>query len=865
MPKVGGIKKGWQEVYLRLADGILAVHSLYSQLRRDRMLPAALQSLDPGNPLAEPKPQVVIDLRTAHVRVGPADESEVIHAAKRDVPCIFRLQAEISGHTTTLTLMAEDSRSRTRWIERFRGASAAAAHSGLPPGDTGFTVGTHISSLQVPEVKDATCAALVDEATLLMGAPAGLFLVRCRNGDAVPLGDTKKMVNVTQVSALPAFNFAAVVYGKTPQVRIFDLKAAVRRGDEGVKVPESKGCSALAVGVIKDNAALAVLVRRTVFLCPVDATGRVQPSRSLELDQPASSLNFAADALVVGMANSFTLFDAERLRGQALVSSHEATLDFARPPLSVEHDLRPAAAFEVSRSESGVVELLLCFDSVAFFVNQAGMPMRNGLLLKWRCEAHAFLLLDEGSTLAVMGLSHIELLDLTTGALVQAVALPRVQAASDHEPMFFTKSPGGVQSLVQLWPAHAPSPVVESGDSAVATGSSNTSRNGDLTATAAGLAAPLPSVAAGAIGTGAGAGSAATVIESSGRSDTRGSSSSMLSEKGRSGTGIRRFTFGSRRSSKGNPAADRLPSRQISQPSGFQHVEHMGPRGSLSSGADGNSSSAAAPAALAGMMQRTAGSLTALPGAVGSAVPAHAIGVRPRGATMSASVSASTLASSVSPSGSPRARGSLKGRGSPQLRNSTAVSLAGQSQDGSPVQTPRPSASSAAAVIASAAAAESLPDPVLRSRAAQVRASRTEDKVESLGFSAMLANPNTRFSDLYHMIAGVGGGAAGEDGDEDAEGGEAERGNADGHDVDRLVAAERKQADAPVSASPAETSAHRQSPSSSTLEASAASPSPTRAQGRPVPGTSGSPSPGRRSARKPARQSSTRKHLSEVL
>jgi hypothetical protein len=634
--------------------------------------------------------------------------------------------------------MAENSRARTRWVERFRAAAAAAAQAGVPP-TKAFALTSHVNSLQVPEVKDVTCAATVDENTLLLGATTGLYLVRQRaGGAAVPLGDAKKMTYVTQVLTLPAFNCAAVVYGKTPQVRVFDLKAAVRRGDDGYKVPDSKNCSMVALGIQRDRAILVVLLRRSVLLCDINEMGQVQPARTLELDAPASFVSLAADGLVVGMGHSFTLFDTTRLRAQALISSHDHALNFARMPLAAEYDLQPRAAFEVSRSSEGVVELLLCFQTVAFFVNQAGMSSRDNPLLKWRCDAHHFQLMREFNALAVVCSSYVELIRLDDGELLQVVALPSVVASNDLEPLFITKSPGGVKSIVQMWPALATTILSDSSPVAALQEADDT----------------LPPLGAST------AGSKRDSEDNHGES-ARGSSGTL----GNAGTVRRRFVFGSRRGSKPNLARGQ-PSRAISGPKDFQHVEHMGSdnqlhavdipphvisRGSSLTALPGVSGAGASLLAGARTGRGNAGN--------GSMAAAHTISVRPRVATVGAtSPTASSRPSfdreedaGASATGPPRASPLKDGEKGP-------VRIRSYNTGGGAMRDRRSAVPAAAPPMAS---------PPLRSNSSRLRANRTSEKVESLGFSAMLADPSKRFSDLYHMIAGDGASASEseEDGD----------------------------------------------------------------------------------------------------
>ncbi len=72
MPKTGGVKKGWQDNYVFLSNARLFVC-----------------------PIVDNKPSLIpsqiIDIRDPQFSVSPVNESDVIHASKRDIPCILKV------------------------------------------------------------------------------------------------------------------------------------------------------------------------------------------------------------------------------------------------------------------------------------------------------------------------------------------------------------------------------------------------------------------------------------------------------------------------------------------------------------------------------------------------------------------------------------------------------------------------------------------------------------------------------------------------------------------------------------------------------------------------------------------------------
>lgn len=75
MPRSGGVKKGWVRQFVVVCDFKLFLYDI-SQDRN--ALPAVTVSQ-------------VLDMRDPEFAVSSVRESDVIHAGKKDIPCIFRV------------------------------------------------------------------------------------------------------------------------------------------------------------------------------------------------------------------------------------------------------------------------------------------------------------------------------------------------------------------------------------------------------------------------------------------------------------------------------------------------------------------------------------------------------------------------------------------------------------------------------------------------------------------------------------------------------------------------------------------------------------------------------------------------------
>ncbi len=73
VPKLGGVKKGWQDHYVFLSNARLFVCAIVDS--KPSLIPA-----------------LIVDIKDPNFSVGPVSESDVIHASKRDIPCILKVK-----------------------------------------------------------------------------------------------------------------------------------------------------------------------------------------------------------------------------------------------------------------------------------------------------------------------------------------------------------------------------------------------------------------------------------------------------------------------------------------------------------------------------------------------------------------------------------------------------------------------------------------------------------------------------------------------------------------------------------------------------------------------------------------------------
>lgn len=89
VPKMGGVKKGWVRQFVVVCDFKLFLYDISP----DR------------NALPSVYVSQVLDMRDEEFSVSSVRDSDVIHATKKDIPCIFRVTSNFNRPATVNSLL----------------------------------------------------------------------------------------------------------------------------------------------------------------------------------------------------------------------------------------------------------------------------------------------------------------------------------------------------------------------------------------------------------------------------------------------------------------------------------------------------------------------------------------------------------------------------------------------------------------------------------------------------------------------------------------------------------------------------------------------------------------------------------------
>ncbi|XP_013999270.1 serine/threonine-protein kinase MRCK beta isoform X4 [Salmo salar] len=401
IPKPTGVKKGWQRAYAVVCDCKLFLYEVPEG-----------KSTQPGVVTSQ-----VLDLRDEEFSVSSVLASDVIHATRKDVPCIFRVTSSLLSSpagAVSLLVLAESEAEKKKWMGILESLQSILAKNRLRNRVVHVLHEAYDSSL--PAIKTTLCAAIVDRERIALGTEEGLFVVEVTRDVIVRAADCKK---VHQMELIPKEKMVALLCGRNRHVHLHPW--GVLEGAEAgfdIKLTETKGCQALTTGVLRPGgpACLLAAVKRQV-LCYEITRAKPHHRKLWEVQAPgvAQWLGMVRERLCMGYPSGFALL---ALQGESspvsLVSPGDPSLAFlAQQPLDALHAL-----------EVGTTELLLCFSQLGIYVDPTGKRSRAQELM-W--PATPLACSSNFSYLTVYSEYGVDVFDIHTTEWVQTISLRKLR------------------------------------------------------------------------------------------------------------------------------------------------------------------------------------------------------------------------------------------------------------------------------------------------------------------------------------------------------------------------------------------------------------------------------------------------------
>ncbi|XP_015269229.1 PREDICTED: serine/threonine-protein kinase MRCK alpha [Gekko japonicus] len=400
VPKPAGVKKGWQRALAVVCDFKLFLYDI-----------AEGKASQPSVVVSQ-----VLDMRDEEFSVCSVLASDVIHANRKDIPCIFRVtasQLSASSNKCSILILADSENEKSKWVGVLNELHRILKKNKLK--DRSVYVPKEAYDSTLPLIKTTQAAAIIDHERIALGNEEGLFVVHVTKDEIIRVGDNKK---VHQIELIPNEQLIAVISGRNRHVRLFPMTALDGRETDFYKLAETKGCQTIVSGQVRHGAltCLCVAMKRQV-LCYELNHSKTRHKKIKEI-QVAGNVQWMAvfsERLCVGYQSGFLKYP---LHGEgnlhSLLHPDDHTLSFiAQQPSDA------ICAVEISNKE-----YLLCFSSVGVYVDCQGRRSRQQELM-WPATPSSACY--SAPYLSVYSENAVDIFDVNSMEWIQTIPLKKVR------------------------------------------------------------------------------------------------------------------------------------------------------------------------------------------------------------------------------------------------------------------------------------------------------------------------------------------------------------------------------------------------------------------------------------------------------
>lgn len=412
VPKQGGVKKGWVRQFVVVCDFKLFLYDISA----DR------------NALPSVHVAQVLDMRDPQFNVSSVKDSDVIHANKKDIPCIFKITTSLMeppGPTNSTLMLADSEAEKAKWVAALAELHRIMKRNNLP--NTTVFITRELIDNTLNLLKNTLSAAIIDPDRIVLGTEEGLYCVDLDRSEIARIGEGKKLWQLEYISEE---HLLVVVSGKQHHVRLVPIRALDGDDTEWIKVAESKGCSVLAVGPVLRaplTFCLCIAIKKqqnasTILIYEITRTRtRHQRIREIGIPVAVQSLQLLSDGrLCVGSASSFVLYNIQNPSQQFIPMVHAENPLYQTLSCSAVDALR---VVELPRHE-----YLLVFGTLAAYVDRHGRRSREREIMY---PAVPTTISYRDGHILVYSDTHIDVFNCASGEWVQTLNIKKAKPLND--------------------------------------------------------------------------------------------------------------------------------------------------------------------------------------------------------------------------------------------------------------------------------------------------------------------------------------------------------------------------------------------------------------------------------------------------
>ncbi|XP_016056913.1 PREDICTED: serine/threonine-protein kinase MRCK alpha isoform X7 [Miniopterus natalensis] len=400
IPKPAGVKKGWQRALAVVCDFKLF---LYDVAEGKASQPSVVVSQ-------------VIDMRDEEFSVSSVLASDVIHASRKDIPCIFRVttsQLSAPNNKCSILMLADSENEKSKWVGVLSELQKILKKNKFR--DRSVYVPKEAYDSTLPLIKTTQAAAIIDHERIALGNEEGLFVVHVTKDEIIRVGDNKK---IHQIELIPNDQLVAVISGRNRHVRLFPMSALDGRETDFYKLAETKGCQTITSGKVRHGAltCLCVAMKRQVLCYELfQSKTRHRKFKEIQVPYNVQWMAIFSEHLCVGFQSGFQRYP---LNGEgtsySMLHSNDHTLSFiAHQPMDA------ICAVEISSKE-----YLLCFNSIGIYTDCQGRRSRQQELM-W--PANPSSCCYNAPYLSVYSENAVDIFDVNSMEWIQTLPLKKVR------------------------------------------------------------------------------------------------------------------------------------------------------------------------------------------------------------------------------------------------------------------------------------------------------------------------------------------------------------------------------------------------------------------------------------------------------
>ncbi|CAI9734870.1 serine serine/threonine-protein kinase MRCK alpha-like isoform X1 [Octopus vulgaris] len=362
IPRPGGIKKGWIRQFIVVCDFKLFL-------------------FDATHDIAHTTHQV-LDMRDEDFSVSAVLPSDVIHANKKDIPCIFRVTTRgmNTGFPHSVLILAENENERQRWVSSLLELQKHLKKSKLYNKMPFQSQELYDNSMSL--VKNTNSAVVLDSSKLLIGTEDGLYIAELTKDIFTRIGDKSDKKAVYQMELIAEEQLVVFISGKQRHVKLLQMSAQGWSENDPIKITETKGCHLFCTGLIRQGSTscLCVAIKRTIQVYELTKTKlRQRKLKDVQVPGCVQFLEMMNERLCVGYPSCFAIYSVQGDGApMTLVNADDVTLKFLH-----QTPLDALAAVEMSHKE-----YLLVFNVLGVYVDNNGKRSRNQEIM-WPSPPHA--------------------------------------------------------------------------------------------------------------------------------------------------------------------------------------------------------------------------------------------------------------------------------------------------------------------------------------------------------------------------------------------------------------------------------------------------------------------------------------------